>query len=154
MLALGLTFISRYLQFSSTAAQSTPEVQLKSRIAEMKAEAETFNSPSTFAKFSKMMREITREEQRLQQMLQENKQPTHSYEHKLAISLLRSYGPSVVAVAFIGSYCTLAGDLYEALWPASVLLGSTQEGRFEVSLVVWYLMCCGVARQAVALIAR
>lgn len=154
MLSLGLTFLSRYLQSSSAAAQSTPEVLLKSRIAEMKAEAETFNSPSTFAKFSKMQREIIREEQRLQQMQQESKPQTQSYEHKLAISLLRSYGPNLVAVAFIGSYCTLTGDLYEALWPVSMLLGSTQDGHFEVSLVVWYLMCCGVARQAMALIAR
>jgi len=154
LLALGLTCLSRFLQSVSSAVPVTPATQLKDHIVQLKTEAEAFNSPSTFAKYAKMTREITREEQRLQQLQQESRPPTQSYERKLVLSLLRSYAPSAVAVAFIGSHCSLSGDLYEGLWPASAVLGSAQEGRFEVSLMVWYLVCCGVARQAVALIAR
>lgn len=153
LLALGLTCLSRFLQSVSSAAPSTAATQLKARIAQLRTEAEAFNSPSTFAKYAKMTREITREEQRLQQV-QQSKPPADSYERKLVLSLLKSYAPSVVAVAFIGSHCSLAGDLYEGLWPVSALLGSAEQGRFEVSLMVWYLVCCGVAKQAVALVAR
>lgn len=154
LLALALTVAARYLHFTPAAPSQSPASQLQARIAEMKAQAEAFNSPSTFAKYAKMTREITREEQRLQLMQQENRPEPESYEMKLAVSLVRSYAPYAAVVFFLGAYYRMTADIYVGLWPVSALLGSLQDDHFDVSLVVWYLVCCGVARQAVALIAR
>jgi uncharacterized membrane protein (DUF106 family) len=131
--AVASIFGTRWLLGTLKPKPNEAKLEMKKTINELKQQAEELNSPSTYAAYSKLNRQIQNMEARYSEM-----QDVQGHTDLYWVIVCMPYAS---ALLFIGQTYDLNVYGEDVYWPIHNFIGKQENKVFHLSLSVWYAVC-------------